>query len=207
MTRTLAAALALAAGLSVLSACSEGEAAPAPTIGDDTSATESPSPAPSESGSPAESAAPQGTFDGEGHVAMLGEVEVRDDDQQAVVDRWLAYWQVRMDAFAVPEADPSAIGAVAQGDAAGQIVSYVRYLEQKRLRTEGDLMFDISRVRVRGNEAILQTCVTNRSVDLRAATGKAAEPLTPFYEFEGRLARVSDTWTVTRVIDTGSGPC
>ena len=111
-----------------------------------------------------------------------------------------------MDAFAGPELDPVELGRVAQGDAASQVVSYVAFLKQKKLHTEGDLRFDVSRVRVRGNGAVLRTCVTNQSID-RRANGRAAEPLTPFYEFEGHLARVSDAWAVTRVIDVASGPC
>jgi hypothetical protein len=137
---------------------------------------------------------------------MPGDVRAPGEEQRAAVDAWLAYWQVRLDAFAVPEVDPTALGEVAQGDAASQVVSYVDYLQRNDLRTEGDLRFDVDRVRVRGSQARLQACVTNQSVDVRA-DGRPAEPLTPFYEFEGHLTRVSDDWAVTRVIDIGSGPC
>ncbi|HET6654581.1 MAG TPA: hypothetical protein VFH10_18230 [Nocardioides sp.] len=202
MKRTRAAALAVC--LCALAGCAEDEAAPPPTIGDDTS--ESAAESPSESPTGSESASPEETFDDEGHVAMPGDIKVSDEEQQAVVDAWLAYWQVRMDAFAGPEIDPTALGEVAQGDAASQVVGYVDYLEQNKLTTEGDLRFDVTEVRVRGSSARLVTCVTNQSVD-RRANGRAAEPLTPFYEFQGHLTRVSDAWAVTRVIDIGSGPC
>ena len=197
-------AAAVALCLGVLAGCSEEDAAPPPTIGDDTS--ESAAASPSGSASESRSATPEETFDEEGHLAMPGDINASGAEQRAVVDAWLAYWQVRMDAFAVPEVDPTALGEVAQGDAASQVVGYVDYLEQNGLTTEGDLRFDVTRVRVRGSTARLETCVTNQSVD-RRANGRAAEPLTPFYEFEGRLTRVSDAWAVTRVIDIGSGPC
>lgn len=198
MNWTLAAALA--ACLCTLAGCSRGEASPPPVIGDDTSASAQPSAVEPESGPPAEA------FDDQGHLAMTGDIRVSGEQQRAVVDAWLAYWQVRLDAFAAPELDPTALGEVAQGDAVSQVVSYVDYLQRNDLRTEGDLRFDIGGVRVRGGQARLQTCVTNQSVDIRA-NGRPAEPLTPFYEFEGHLTRVSEGWAVTRVIDIGSGPC
>ena len=204
-----AGALLLAATLFALSACSDGQAAPPPTIGDgaggsDDAASASPS---DEAGAHA-SASPteEEPFDEDGHVAMPGDVRVSGKDKQDVVDAWLAYWQVRMDAFSTPEVDPVALGAVAQGDAASQVVSYVDYLQQKGLHTEGDLRFDVGSVRLRGDTAVLRSCVTNQSVD-RRPNGRAAEPLTPFYEFQGHLTRVADSWSVSRVVDTGSGPC
>lgn len=202
MTRKLRTTLALVASLLLLAGCSDDAAAPPPVLGDDPSVSEEPTP----TETPSPTSEPEGEFDDEGHVAMRGDIKAPGAEQQGAVDAWLSYWQVRMDAFAVPEADPAAIGAVASGDAASQIVSYVRYLEQRRLHTEGDLLFDVSDVKVKGDGAVLQSCVVNRSID-RRANGRAAEPLTPFYEFEGHLVRVSDTWAVTRVIDTGGGPC
>jgi hypothetical protein len=197
-------AAALAVCLCALTGCSDDDAAPPPTIGDDSSTSSTASS--DGSTSERESATPEEQFDDEGHVAMPGDINVSDEEQQAVVDAWLAYWQVRMDAFAGPEVDPTALGAVAQGDAASQVVAYVDYLEQNELTTEGDLRFDVSKVRIRGSSARLESCVANQSVD-RRANGRAAEPLTPFYEFQGHLTRVSDAWAVTRVIDIGSGPC
>jgi hypothetical protein len=197
-------AAALAACLCALTGCSDDNAAPPPTIGDDSSS--SPTASPGESASERESATPEEQFDDKGHLAMPGDINAADEEQRAVVDAWLAYWQVRMDAFARPEVDPTALGEVAQGDAASQVVAYVDYLEQNELTTEGDLRFDVSKVRIRGSSARLESCVANQSVD-RRANGRAAEPLTPFYEFQGHLTRVSDAWAVTRVIDIGSGPC
>ncbi len=202
MTRSLA-TLALAASLA-LAGCSQDEAVEPPTIGSDEPSDSTPSTEPSPS--PSEPSEPEEAFDGEGHLAMRGDIRATGGQEQAVVDAWIAYWQVRMDAFAVPEVDPAALGEVAQGDAASQVVGYVSYLEENKLRTEGDLRFDISRVSVKGPRAVVQACVTNQSVDVRR-NGSPAEPLTPFYEFQGRLSRVSDTWIVSRVIDTGSGPC
>lgn len=194
----------LAVCLPLVAACSDDRTAPSPTIGSDSAAPASPSEEPR--GTPSEPPAHEATFDDQGHVAMAGDVRAAGARQRQVVDAWLDYWQVRMDAFAVPEVDPVALGRVAQGDAASQVVSYVDYLTKSHLRTDGDLRFDVSRVRVRGDRAVLQTCVTNRSID-RHGDGRAAEPLTPFYEFQGHLSRADDAWAVTRVIDTGSGPC
>ncbi len=154
-------AAALAVSLCALTGCSDDDAAPPPTIGDDSSTSSTASS--DGSTSERESATPEEQFDDEGHVAMPGDINVSDEEQQAVVDAWLAYWQVRMDAFAGPEVDPTALGAVAQGDAASQVVAYVDYLEQNELTTEGDLRFDVSKVRIRGSSARLESCVANQS--------------------------------------------
>ena len=87
-----AGALLLAATLFALSACSDGQAAPPPTIGDgaggsDDAASASPS---DEAGAHA-SASPteEEPFDEDGHVAMPGDVRVSGKDKQDVVDATL----------------------------------------------------------------------------------------------------------------------
>lgn len=199
MTRTLAAALA--ASLSVLSACSAGEAAPPPTIGDDASTSVEPSPA------APESAAPGDTFDDRGHDASLGRVRASGPEQQAIADAWRAYWQVRLDAYAGPSLDPAALGAVAEGEAVEQVVSYVGYLERKNLRTEGDVRLGVAKVRVRGDRATIESCGENRSVDVRR-NGTPAEIVQPFYLVKGSFRRVEDgRWVVTDVVRLNTNPC
>ena len=202
MTRTLAAALALAAGLSVLSACSEGEAAPPPTIGDETSASQSPSPRPS--ASPSEAAA---EFDDVGSDVLPGAIKVRGDEQQAVVDAWLAYWAVRTDIFLDAELDPAALGEVAQGDAADQVISYAAYLQQKGRTSEGDIRLSVGNVRIKGDRATLRSCGENQSTE-RRADGKPAEQLRPYYELSGALVRQeTGQWLVTEVDRISTAPC
>lgn len=201
MTRTLAAALTLAAGLSVLAACSEGEAAPPPTIGDDTSAAENPSPEPS--ATPSEAA----EFDDVGSDVLPGAIKVQGADQQAVVDAWLAYWTVRTDTFLDAQLDPAALGEVAQGDAADQVISYAAYLQQKGRTSEGDIRLSVSRVRIKGDRATLRSCGENQSTE-RRADGKPAEQLRPYYELRGALVRQeTGQWLVTEVDRISTAPC
>ena len=193
--------LVLAASLAVLSGCSEEEPAPSPTIGDD--ATGSPDPTPS----PSPSAAPEEAFDEQGHEALLGRTKVAGPEQEAIADAWRAYWQVRLDAYAGPSLDPTALGEVAQGEAAEQVISYVGYLERENLRTEGDVRLSVARVRVRGDQATIESCGENRSVDVRP-NGRPAEIMQPFYLVRGTFQRVeTDRWVVTNVVRLNTNPC
>lgn len=203
MTSPLVPAVVLACALALLGGCSSEDPAPAEEIelGSSSRPTDDPSTSPSESASD-----PQGEFDAEGHEIHAGKVPAG-DDQRAVADAWLAYWQTRFDAFAGPELDPAALGRVANGKAAEQVISYVRYLEDKGLYTKGDALIGVSGVKVKGDEATLRSCVQNLSVDVKQKTDRPAEQLQPFYTLRGVLNRVSDQWAVTAVTRLGTNPC
>lgn len=202
---TKLAALALVGCLVVVAGCSQDEpAGPPPTIGADDAS----SAAPSEEATPSAPADPAGGFDDEGNEAFLtAEAAQPVPAKQEVVDAWLAYWKVRLAAFGGPELDPAALGEVASGKAAEQVISYVRYLEDKKLRTQGDLRLGVERLRVTKDRARLTSCADNLSVDVRS-NGKPAEALKPFYTIGGTLERVEgQAWVVTDVVRLGIGPC
>ncbi len=204
MTRKFA-ALVLVACMSLASACSEETpAGPPPTIGSDDAVEATPS----DAATPSAPADPAGDFDDQGNEAFLtADAAQLAPSKQEVVDAWLAYWEVRLAAFGGPELDPVALGEVASGKAAEQVISYVRYLEGKKLRTQGDLRLGAEKVRVRRERATLTSCVDNLSVDVRA-NGRPAEPLKPFYTIGGTLERVEgQAWVVTDVVRLGIGPC
>jgi hypothetical protein len=200
---SLVPAIALAVALAVLGGCSSDDPAPADEIqlGSSSTPADEPPESPSESASD-----PEGEFDNEGHEIHAGKIPAG-DEKSAVAEAWLAYWQTRFDAFAGPELDPAALGQVASGKAAEQVISYVRYLEDKGLYTKGDALIGVSGVKIRGDEATLRSCVQNLSVDVKQKTDRPAEQLQPFYTLSGVLRRVSDQWAVTEVTRLGTSPC
>lgn len=196
---------ALAAGLCLVAGCAGGEESAPPTIGDDGSTSAAP---PSSASTEGPGASPVGDFDDRGHEVFLAEGSgPRDGDARELADAWLAYWRVRMDAFAGPSLDPAALGEVAQGEAAEQVISYVRYLQDNDLRTRGDVRLGVGKVRVRGERATMTSCGENLSVDVRA-NGRPAEPLQPYYTVRGVFQRVGEGgWVVTDMVRLGTNPC
>jgi hypothetical protein len=194
-------AVVLACALTLLTSCSSDADTPAPEVELGTSESVEPSASPTESEDPA------GEADDEGHEVYRGRVVVDDDEQQAVADAWIAYWQTRFDAFAGPELDPAALGEVATGKAAEQVISYVRYLQDEKLYTRGDAVIAVDAVRIKGRQATVRTCAQNYSVDVRQGNDRPAEALNPFYTFRGVLQRASDGWVVADVVRLGTAPC
>jgi hypothetical protein len=194
-------AVVLACALTLLASCSSDADTPAPTVELGTSESVEPSASPTQSEDPA------GEADDEGHEIYPGRVVVDDDEQRAVADAWIAYWQTRFDAFAAPELDPAALGEVATGEAAEQVISYVRYLQDERLYTRGDAVIAVDTVRINGQRATVRTCAQNYSVDVRQSNDRPAEALNPFYTFRGVLQRASDGWVVADVVRLGTAPC
>ncbi|RYU12754.1 hypothetical protein [Nocardioides iriomotensis] len=172
----------LACALSVLAGCSSDADTPAREVELGTSQPSEPSPSPTESEDPA------GEADDEGHEIYPGRVAVKDDERQAVADAWIAYWQTRFDAFAGPELDPAALGEVATGKAAEQVIAYVRYLQDEKLYTRGDAVIAVGAVRITGRQATVRSCAQNWSVDVKQGNDRPTEPLNPFYTFRGVLS-------------------
>ncbi len=184
MKRLTVAGAALAAGTVLVAGCSNG--AEEPTL----KPQESPSASASATPSPTASASPAAEFDDVGHRAIAGKITVEGAQRRAVAQAWIDYWQVRLDFYFAAEADPARLGEVASGDAAGEVLSYVSTLRSDKQHVDGDLRLGVSRVRIQGDRATLKSCGENRTTD-RLANGKRAEPLTPFYQFDGQLTRVS----------------
>jgi hypothetical protein len=194
----------LACALSVLAGCSSDADTPAREVELGTSQSTEPSEA---SPSPTGSADPAGEADDEGHEIYPGRVAVTDDEQQAVADAWIAYWQTRFDAFAGPELDPAALGEVATGKAAEQVIAYVRYLQDEKLYTRGDAVVGVASVKITGRQATLRSCAQNWSVDVKQGNDRPTEPLNPFYTFRGVLQRASDGWVVADAVRLSTAPC
>ena len=201
MKKPLVPTVVLACALSVLAGCSSDADTPAREIELGTPQSAEPSPSPTESVDPA------GEADDEGHEIYPGRVAVKDDEQQAVADAWIAYWQTRFDAFAGPELDPAALGEVATGKAAEQVISYVSYLQDEKLYTRGDAVVAVGAVRIKGRQATVRSCARNYSVDVRQSDDRPAEALNPFYTFRGVLQRASDAWVVADVVRLSTAPC
>jgi len=148
---------------------------------------------------PSKSATPSATeeqqpFDDKGHEVLRGKVEATTPEQQEVVDAWFAYWDVRAKSYGEAKVDP-ALGQVAAVTAVSDVVQYVNHLRQKKLRTVGDTKFDVSKVRVDGRSAVLESCATNKSIDVTADGAPAEQPV-PFFTADGTLVQRGGQWRV-----------
>lgn len=188
-----------------LSGCQDQAEPPPPSIDETPSEPTGTSTSPEDEPSQAPSA-DDGDFDDKGHSVFRGDMDVTGAQRKSVADAWLAYWQVRLDAYYDVEVDPSVLGQVATGDAAAEVVGYIETLRQKGLHTDGDFKLDVSEVRISGGKATLLSCATNRTTD-RRKNGRPVERLQPFYEFQGELERVSGTWVVSNLSKIGTAPC
>lgn len=148
---------------------------------------------------PSESATPgpteeQQPFDTKGSEVLRGEVAATTPEQQAVVDAWFAYWDVRARSYGKAKVDP-ALGQVAAATAVSDVVGYVAHLQHDKLHTVGDTRFDVSKVQVDGNSALLSSCAVNKSIDV-TADGTPAEQPVPFFTADGTLVQRGGQWRV-----------
>lgn len=148
---------------------------------------------------PSQSAAPgpseeQQPFDAKGSEILRGQVAATTPEQQAVVDAWFDYWEVRARSYGQAEVDP-ALGQFAAATAVSDVVGYVRHLQHDKLHTVGDTKFDVSKVQVDGNSALLSSCAVNKSIDV-TADGTPAEQPVPFFTADGTLVQRAGQWRV-----------
>ena len=86
---------------------------------------------------PSQSAAPspseeQQPFDAKGSEVLRGQVAATTPEQEAVVDAWFDYWEVRARSYGQAEVDP-ALGQFAAATAVSDVVGYVRHLQHDKL--------------------------------------------------------------------------
>lgn len=132
--------------------------------------------------------------------ASAGEVAVTDPTAMAVVDAFVRYTQVRLDAFNRAEVDQAALEEVATGEAMTQVTSYVDRLARRGEHVVGSVVVNVSGVDVEGTRATLDTCMQNSSVDVDHS-GRVVEKGAPA-AYLGRVDAVqvtSDTWVVADV--------
>lgn len=154
-----------------------------------------------EAASEAPSPPPRGSFVEDDSVdASAGEVAVTDPTAMAVVDAFVRYTQVRLEAFNRAEVDPAALAEVATGDAMTQVTSYVDRLARRGEHVVGSVVVNVDAVDVEGTRATLDTCMQNSSVDVDES-GRVVEKGAPA-AYLGRVDAVqatSDTWVVADV--------
>ena len=148
---------------------------------------------------PSQAATPSATeeqqpFDAKGSEILRGQVAATSPEQQAVVDAWFDYWEVRARSYGQAEVDP-ALGQFAAATAVSDVVGYVRHLQHDKLHTVGDTKFDVSKVQVDGNSALLSSCAVNKSIDV-TADGTPAEQPVPFFTADGTLVQRAGQWRV-----------
>ncbi len=158
------------------------------TLGDDTetSATPDPSTATPDAGTT--------RFDDQGHEAIRGHIDATTEDEKAVADAWMSYWQSRADSYAGAKVDTD-LGRYATGTAVTDVVKYVAMLRSRKLTTVGDSKYDVSDIAIKGDNATLSSCATNKSLD-QYADGTPAEQPVPAFAVKGVLAQEGGAWRV-----------
>jgi hypothetical protein len=158
------------------------------TLGDDTetSATPGPSTATPDAGTT--------RFDDQGHEAIRGRIDATTEDEKAVADAWMSYWQSRADSYAGAKVDTD-LGRYATGTAVTDVVKYVAMLRSRKLTTVGDSKYDVSDIAITGDNATLSSCATNKSLD-QYADGTPAEQPVPAFAVKGVLAQEGGAWRV-----------
>jgi hypothetical protein len=158
------------------------------TLGDDTETSATPDPS-----TPTPSAGST-RFDDKGHEAIRGDIDATTDEQKAVADAWMAYWQSRADSYAAAKVDTD-LGRYAAGAAVTDVVKYVAMLRSRKLTTVGDTKYDVSDIAIKGDAATLSSCATSKSLD-QFADGTPAEQPVPAFTVKGVLAQQGGGWRV-----------
>lgn len=200
LTATLVATLALAG-------CGGEDPDPQPRLELDQQTSSSPaSEAPtSEPAEPATAAGRPQDADEVGNDVYAGALDVDGAKRTAVAEAWVAYWRLRVAAFAVAEVGTD-IGTAATGSALTDIVDAVADLAAQDRTTVGDLVVGVDKVTIDGDTATLSSCLRNYGTD-RDAAGKPVEPLEPFLDATGQLVLRGETWLVSALEVRTGGPC
>ena len=159
------------------------------TLGDDAETSATP-----DSGATATPDAGTTRFDDQGHEAIRGNIDATTDDEKAVADAWMSYWQSRADSYAAAKVDTD-LGRYATGTAVTDVVKYVAMLKSRKLTTVGDTKYDVSDIAIKGDDATLSSCATNKSID-QYADGTPAEQPVPAFAVKGVLAQQGGAWRV-----------
>lgn len=183
-TRSHLLGVVAAALLLTLSACGDSESSPKAAVDGETSV-------------PARE-----PFDSEGSQTHTGRIKAVGPDERAVAEVWVAYWEARGTAYHEAKVDAEALGAVAEGDALQEVVSYVAKLKADGQHLVGDTRVGVSRVEIQGSTARVTSCLQGR----RRVAGTEAGP-TEYANVLGTLTKVNGTWLVSTKTVTGDNRC
>lgn len=126
---------------------------------------------------------------------LLGRSAASSAEEREVVDVWFAYWTEVNRMYREVEADPDTLYSLAKDAAATGPLDYLEEFSSRGERLAGGSIVAASKVRVRGDEATVDSCFRNSSVNVDAQ-GKAVELLTPFFTTREVLRREGPDWRV-----------
>lgn len=185
-------ALLVAAAL-VLSGCGGDDSAPADTVvlpGDGDSS-------PAASGTPTEVVEPPAADTDEpvDDQLLLGRSVASTAEEREVVAVWFAYWTELNRMYREVVADPDTLYSLAKDTAATGPLDYLEEIESRGERQVGGNIGAVNRVRVRGDEATVDSCFRNTALNVDS-DGRAVELLTPFFTTREVLRREGPDWRV-----------
>lgn len=128
------------------------------------------------------------------HYAYLDRNAASTDEEQAVVDAWMSYWQGTADTYYL-QRPTELFESVARGRARTKVVDYMRENKAKQQRVMGYSVENVLSVRVSGTTATLRDCTKSFTFTV----DNESEPLSqvvPYYDTTGMLRKSGGTWTV-----------
>lgn len=165
------------------------------TIPASASASASPTPSPSSSVSSAATAGDEPPAEG----VQLGRSPATSDEESAVVDVTLAYWQQVYAMYATADVDRDAFAAVARGPAYQGPLNYVAVLQRNDVRQKGGAIMGVEKLEVDGRTGEVVACFRNDAVNVDDRD-RPAEPLMPFFVVRNIVQKQGPDWRVTRSI-------
>ncbi|WP_244929771.1 hypothetical protein [Nocardioides sp. W7] len=159
-------------------------------------------PAATESGAATEpaddGAIPEDPLDGE---VARGTSVAASPDEQAAAEVWFSYWTEVVRMYHDGEADRDALYALADRDAATGPLEYLERMKSRGETQTGGVVAAISKIRVTGDEAVVEGCFRDTTVTL-ARNGNPAETGLSFFTTKGTLVREGPDWRVVEANTT-----
>lgn len=180
------------------SSSSSSTASDSPTSSAPSTASEEPSPSgASESPSSSPSDLPSSRIQAvRFHRAVLGSSAADTEQEVAVVDAWMKYWQAATDTYYYRRPVAS-LDRVAEDKARRDVLGYLGRLRADDQRVVGWARDNITDVTVDGSRATVRDCTENFTFSVDEE-GSAITYPTPFYDVTGVLEMRQGRWVVTR---------
>jgi hypothetical protein len=130
------------------------------------------------------------------HRAVLGENAADTQQEAAVVDAWMGYWQAATDTYYYRRPVPS-LDRIAEDKARTAVLDYLGQLRDEEQRVAGWARDNVTDVTVDGNRATVRDCTENFTFRIDEEGSPITRP-TPFYLVSGVLEMREGRWVVTQ---------
>jgi hypothetical protein len=134
------------------------------------------------------------------HYAYLGRNAADTEEEEAVVEAWMSYWQGTADTYYL-QRPTELFSSVARGRARSTVLDYMQKKKSEKQRVMGYSIENVLAVQVDGSSATLRDC-TKSFTFLVDNESEPIGPVTPYYDTRGVLKKSGGRWTVVDYRDT-----